>query len=201
MFQENAAQWRHKWYITTALTAWAGTPYALCCWMIPCYVSVRLCALVCCIHGLFSTFILSWSAGPLQGLTAHDNLTMICYWLKRASIYKHLPITLPWRQVGSVVVMAGVRHSDARRKLCVNTGAERCQWPGGNGVRDCVGNCEGESYEWKSLPGSKEHLEVCWSAQQYIQGLLCICLCLHCYVVPCATVRSAECSVKEAICV
>lgn len=26
MFQEKATQWGHKWYITTVLTAWAGTP-------------------------------------------------------------------------------------------------------------------------------------------------------------------------------
>lgn len=39
--------------------------------------------------------------------------------------------------------MAGVRHSVARRKLCVNMGDERCQWSGGKGVRDSVGKCGG----------------------------------------------------------
>lgn len=56
MFQEKATQWRHKWYITTVLTGWAGTPYALCCWIIPCYVCVCVFVrLLHCFHPFFPT--------------------------------------------------------------------------------------------------------------------------------------------------
>lgn len=210
MFQEKATQWRHKWYITTVLTAWVGTPYALCCWMIPCYVCVRLCAPVVLHSPLLPNTILSWSAGPLQGRRMTARLWSAIGWDGHPS--QHLPITLPWRRVGSVWVMAGVWRSVARRKLCVNMGGERCQWPGGKGARDSVGKCEGETFAtWmkESLTGSKGHLEVCWAiyvyrwacASVYMETYYaCVYVCIIMFFHVC-TVRSIECSVKGAICV
>lgn len=99
--------------------------------------------LMWCIHPFFHSAILSWSVGPLQGLVVHDN--PLCSAIGRKwHPSLPLPIMLPWRQVGNFEVVAGVRHSVARRKLCVNMGGERCQRPGGKRVRNSVGKCEGK---------------------------------------------------------
>lgn len=142
MFQEKATQWRHKWYITTLVTAWAGTPYALCCWMIP----RDVCFCVCLMWRIHPFFPVPSSAGQSDHCRVSWYMTtQLCSaigWEWHPSL--HLPIMLPWRQVGNFEVVAGVRHSVARRKLCVNMGGERCQRPGGKRVRNSVGKCEGK---------------------------------------------------------
>lgn len=113
----------------------SGDPIALCCWMIPCYVCMRLC-LPLVLHSPLLPNTLLHSARPLQGLMT------TCFWSAigwNGYPSQHLPITLPWRRVGSTVVLAGVRHSNARRKLRVNMGVERCQRWERRGVRNCVG--------------------------------------------------------------
>lgn len=114
-------------------------------------VCVCFCAPVALLSPLLPNTILSWSAGPLQGRCMTTRLWSAIGWNGHPS--QHLPITLPWRRVGSVVVMAGVWHSIARRKLCVNMGGERCQWPGGRGKETLWENVSGRClpHEWRSV--------------------------------------------------
>lgn len=94
-------------------------PHTLCAaeWSIAMCVGVCLCAPVASHSPVIPNTILSWSAGPLQGRRMTTRLSSAIGWSGHPS--QHLPITLPWRRVGSAEVMAGVRHSLARRKLCV----------------------------------------------------------------------------------
>lgn len=109
---------------------------------------VLLCASVVLHSPLRSCNILSWpswtTAGPL-------NSTLIHYWPRRAPS-QNLPITLPWRWFGQVVVIAGVWHSVARRKLRVNVGGKTRQQSDAKRSKELCGKmCVGLHLKWKVI--------------------------------------------------
>lgn len=192
MFHERAAQWRHKWYITTELTARAGTPYALCRWTSPCYECVRLCAPVV-LHSLLNT-ILSWaSAGSHGAWQPHSDLLL-------AQMSIHLS------------TCQSRCHGDGLAKLGEWQGSGTAL-PGGSCVliwvvKDARGQGEmGYETLWEnvggviwmkgSLTGSNGHLEVYWAVCvcRWAYEGLCICICLHYYVFPCVHI-----SFKRTLC-
>lgn len=158
-FQEKATQWPHKWYITTVVTAWVGTPYALCCWMIPWDVCFFLC--VWC-----DAFTPSSTVPSLAGQSDH------C----RVSWYMTTHSALPLAENGIHLCLCQSRYHGDRLATLRWWRGSGTALPGGSCVliwvvKDASGQGEREQetlwenvrerglpHQWKTLNGIKEHL-------------------------------------------